>query len=85
MADLDLYFVKLGEHVVTRVLSATNEEGRVKGENSIKLVTDEEDAIDANDNDEKLTKSSNASDQASQVIVSDIFTSCFACDCYFVH
>ncbi|XP_058753059.1 probable galacturonosyltransferase 4 [Vicia villosa] len=58
-----------GERVVSRVLSATNEEGRVKGENSIKQVTDEEDAIDADDNDEKLTKSSNASDQASEVIL----------------
>ena len=45
------------------------------------LMTDEEDAIDAEDNDEKLTGSSNASDQASEVIVSDIFTLCFSCDC----
>ncbi|CAI8607690.1 unnamed protein product [Vicia faba] len=52
------------EHVVSRVLSATNEEGRVKGENSIEHVTYEEDAIDADDNDERLTKSSNASDKA---------------------
>lgn len=84
MVDLDLYFGKSGERVVSRVLSATNEEGRVKGENSIKLVTDKEDAIDADDNDEKLNKSSNDSDQVSEVIVSDIFTLCFACDCYFL-
>ncbi|KAL5100327.1 hypothetical protein RYX36_004654 [Vicia faba] len=64
-----LYFVKTGERVVSRVLSATNEEGRVKGENSIKHVTYEEDAIDADDNDERLTKSSNASDKAFEVLL----------------
>jgi len=32
-----------------------------------------EDAIDVDDNDGKLTKLSNASDQVSQTIVSDIF------------
>ncbi|CAI8602508.1 unnamed protein product [Vicia faba] len=57
-----------GERVVSRVLSATNEEGRVKGENSIEHVTYEEDAIDADDNDERLTKSSNASDKAFEVL-----------------
>ncbi|CAI8615880.1 unnamed protein product [Vicia faba] len=58
-----------GERVVSRVLSATNEEGRVKGENSIEHVTYEEDAIDADDNDERLTKSSNASDKAFEVLL----------------
>ncbi|XP_045818034.1 probable galacturonosyltransferase 4 [Trifolium pratense] len=81
-----------GEHVLSRVLSATNEEGRIKGEeNSIKLVTDGikqinqssylekaditgdsvngEDAIDVDDNDGKLTKSSNTSHQVSQTIL----------------
>jgi alpha-1,4-galacturonosyltransferase len=89
--------VKSGKHVLSRVLSATNEEGRIKGGNSIKLVTDEikqlnqssylekaditgdsvngEDAIDVDDNDVKLTKSSNASGQVSETIVSDIFAS----------
>jgi alpha-1,4-galacturonosyltransferase len=78
-------------------LSATNEEGRIKGGNSIKLVTDGikqinqssylekadiagdsvngEDANDVDDNDGKLPKSSNASGQVSETIVSDIFTS----------
>ncbi|GAU14754.1 hypothetical protein TSUD_204030 [Trifolium subterraneum] len=66
-----------GEHVLSRVLSATNEDGRIKGKkNSIKLVTDGnqssylektdsvngEDAIDVDDNDGKLTKSSNTSE-----------------------
>ncbi|KAL5064555.1 hypothetical protein RYX36_026292 [Vicia faba] len=51
-----------------RVNGTTNEEGRVKGENSIEHVTYEEDAIDANNNDERLTKSSNASDKAFEVL-----------------
>ncbi|CAI8595143.1 unnamed protein product [Vicia faba] len=55
--------------VIRWVLSATNEEGRVKGENSIEHVTYEEDAIDADDNDERLTKSSNASDKAFEVLL----------------
>jgi hypothetical protein len=90
--------VKSGKHVLSRVLSATNEEGRIKGGNSIKLVTDGikqinqssylqkadiagdsvngEDAIDVDDNDVgKLTKSSNASGQVFETIVSDLFTS----------
>ncbi|KAL5071740.1 hypothetical protein RYX36_022627, partial [Vicia faba] len=64
-----LYFVKTGERVVSRVLSATNEEGRVKGNNSIEHVTYEEDAIDDDDNDERLTKSSNASDKEFEVLL----------------
>ncbi|KAK7387647.1 hypothetical protein VNO78_22434 [Psophocarpus tetragonolobus] len=35
-----LHFAQAGEHVSTRVLSATNDEGQTKGENPIKLVTD---------------------------------------------
>lgn len=92
MVDLDLHFVESGEHVLTRVLSATNEEDWSKGDNPIKLLTDGvkpinqssylekaditggsvngEDAIDVDDNDGKLTKSSNASDQVSETIVS---------------
>ncbi|KAK2412971.1 putative galacturonosyltransferase 4 [Trifolium repens] len=81
-----------GKHVLSRVLSATNEEGRIKGGNSIKLVTDGikqinqssylekadiagdsvngEDAIDVDDNDVgKLTKSSNASGQVFETIL----------------
>ncbi|XP_004499343.1 probable galacturonosyltransferase 4 [Cicer arietinum] len=79
------------EHVLTRVLSATNEEDWSKGDNPIKLLTDGvkpinqssylekaditggsvngEDAIDVDDNDGKLTKSSNASDQVSETIL----------------
>jgi alpha-1,4-galacturonosyltransferase len=91
--------VKSGKHVLSRVLSATNEEGRIKERNSIKLATDGikqinqssylekkaditgdsvngEDAIDVDDNDVgKLTKSSNASGQVFETIVSDLFTS----------
>ncbi|TKY53884.1 galacturonosyltransferase 4 [Spatholobus suberectus] len=85
-----LHFAKPGEHVSARVLSATNEEGQIKGENPIKLVTDGikqgnqssylekaditgdsvngEDAIDVDDNDGKLAKSSHASDQASETM-----------------
>ncbi|XP_057416448.1 probable galacturonosyltransferase 4 [Lotus japonicus] len=81
-----------GKHVSARVLSATNEEGRAKGENPIKLVTDGikqgnhsrylekaditgdsangEDAIDVDDNDGRLSKSSHASDQASETVAS---------------
>ncbi|XP_061354848.1 probable galacturonosyltransferase 4 [Gastrolobium bilobum] len=84
----DLHSVESREHVSARVLSATDEEGRTKGENPIKLVTDGikqrnqssnlekadasgenvngEDAIDVDDNDGKLAKSSYVSDQVSE-------------------
>ncbi|BAT77280.1 probable galacturonosyltransferase 4 [Vigna umbellata] len=83
-------FSKPGEHASARVLSATNEGGQTKGENPIKLVTDEikkgnqsgnlekydttgdvvngEDAIDVDDNEGKLAKSFDASDQASETM-----------------
>lgn len=107
MVDLVLLFVELGKHVSARVLSATNEEGRAKGENPIKLVTDGikqgnhsrylekaditgdsangEDAIDVDDNDGRLSKSSHASDQASETVVSRHKLPLDFSSCYFVH
>lgn len=93
MVGLGFLFSKPGEHASARVLSATNEGGQTKGENTIKLVTDVvnggnqsgnlekydttgdvvngEDAIDVDDNEGKLAKSFDASDQASETMVCD--------------
>lgn len=40
MVDIDFHLVDSREHVSARVLSTTNNEGQIKGENPIKLVTD---------------------------------------------
>ena len=81
------------EHVSARMLSTTTEEDQTKNENPIKLVTDgikqgnqgdasgenvnSEDAIDVDDNDGKLAKSTSASTQEPQLKVGYILSSCF--------
>ncbi|KAH1208805.1 hypothetical protein AAZX31_15G117800 [Glycine max] len=78
-----LQLVESREHVSARMLSTTTEEDQTKNENPIKLVTDgikqgnqgdasgenvnREDAIDVDDNDGKLAKSTSASTQEPQL------------------
>lgn len=83
-----MQLVESREHVSARVLSTTTEqEDQTEKDNPIKQVTDEnvngDDAIDVDDNDAKLTKSTNASTRETQLKVGDVF-SLDLCLCFFV-